>query len=373
VGRDLDDLKMLVSLQVLDLTGNQPIDEFKSISALTNLHTLNISCTRPTLSTFRELQRVPSLRHLYLKDCAGIKLTVLKHLAVLTWLETLYVKLEKDKNTGKKAFQYLGKMTNLVTLGIMTRSILIDGVENLAKLKTLILRGDGFNMDGVTQVQQLMKLTSLRKLSVNCGLLDMSTFQQISCLTNLEELMLDKPYGSGQKYKGIESLTNLRSLYVEKLFVVEPQLVALSQLQSLTICSGYNNNALKLLAEHLVQLERLSLENTENVVDEEVKYLSTLTGLKHLSLARTAVSDEGMASLITLKNLESLDLTGCKLTNMVIPTLVALTSLRSLKLDGCTSISDVGLIPLDKLPYLEQISKPGFKLYLQTQQKETDW
>lgn len=360
--RDLNDLRHLISLEVLDLSGNNPIDEFKTISSLTNLHTLDISNTRPTVATFRNLEQLTSLRHLYLRDCFGIKLKVLKQLSTLTRLETLYVKLDKDKNIGKKAFLYLGKMVNLVTLGVMARAISIDGIEKLTKLHTLLLGGDGWNLDSVTQVQQLAQLIHLRKLSISCGLLDMNNFQHISRLTNLEDLTLDKPYGTGQKYKGIENLTNLRSLFVEKLFVVEPQLIALTELRSLTICSGYNNNALKLIASHLTQLECLSLENTGNVVDDEVRHLNTLTGLKHLSLASTSISDEGIISLTTLRNLESLDLTGCKLTNMVIPSIVTLTSLRSLKLDGCTSISNVGLIPLDKLPYLEHLSKPGFKL-----------
>ena len=34
-------------------------------------------------------------------------------------------------------------MVNLVTLGIMARAIPIDGIENLTKLRTLLLRGDG--------------------------------------------------------------------------------------------------------------------------------------------------------------------------------------------------------------------------------------
>jgi len=376
--KDLDNLTRLNNLQTLDLTGNNPIDDFRSVGLLTNLHTLDISNTRPSLVTFRCLESVSSLRHLYLRDCSGIKLTILKQLSNLVRLETLFVKLDKDKNIGKKAFQYLGKLVNLSTLGVMGRAIPISGIEHLTKLKTLYLRGDGWSLESLTHINHLAKLTNLSKLSVNCGLLSMEHFHYIATLTNLEDLTLDKPhgtpYGTPQKYKGIENLgKKLKRLYVERLFADASVIAALSHLHTLSIINGYNNNALKEVSLRLVKLEILSLEGTENVVDKEVKHLSKLTSLRELSLAKTAITDEGVMALTTLKYLESFNLSHCnKLTNKVVPSLVTLKRLRSIHLQGCTAISELGLLPLDKMPCIHQVVKPNQNRFLGYHKWE-DW
>jgi len=165
----------------------------------------------------------------------------------------------------------------------------------------------------------------------------------------------------------------LKRLYVERLFADASVIAALSHLHTLSIINGYNNNALKEVSLRLVKLEILSLEGTENVVDKEVKHLSKLTSLRELSLAKTAITDEGVMALTTLKYLESFNLSHCnKLTNKVVPSLVTLKRLRSIHLQGCTAISELGLLPLDKMPCINQVVKPNQNRFLGYHKWE-DW
>jgi hypothetical protein len=244
----------------------------------------------------------------------------------------------------------------------------------------------GWNPEPLTKVNCLAKvdvfwqfsphqLTNLSKLSISSYLLAMDSFHHVSILTNLEELTLDKPQGTPQKFKGIDRLGNkLRCLRVDRLFADIQTFACLSHLRSLSIVDGYNNNILKELSIHLVELEVLSLEGTLNVIDSEVKHISRLSRLRELTLAKTAVTDDGIHPLTVLKSLEILNLSQCnKLTNNVVVHLGMLGKLRSLKLFGCTAISEVGLLPLYKLPNLEQLLKPIQNRYIPVQNKVDDW
>jgi len=118
--------------------------------------------------------------------------------------------------------------------------------------------------------------------------------------------------------------------------------------------------------EHLSYLSELSPSDIqvitmEDIEDEDLKYISNLTGLKQLTLhilpeSEKNFSGEGLAYLANLTTLESLNIYRFKIKDEQLQYLSSLKGLRRLGIFSGDSITDTGLKVLKKLPSLEQLA-----------------
>lgn len=92
--------------------------------------------------------------------------------------------------------------------------------------------------------------------------------------------------------------------------------------------------------------------------DDQLKHLSSLTGLYQLILHNTTITDVGLARLQGLKSLRSINLFNTKITDEGLKYLGKITSLQEIYL-GATNITDNGLEHLTTLSQLRVLSLTG--------------
>lgn len=116
-----------------------------------------------------------------------------------------------------------------------------------------------------------------------------------------------------------------------------------------------------------------------NIYDSDLRYLSHLTGLKHLGLNSRRINGSGLAQLSGLKSLEALVLARMDISDDNLKHIAKLASLKRLDLTG-TEVTDAGLAHLQNLSSLEaiylgfaRISGEGFSALADTNSIRTLW
>ena len=98
----------------------------------------------------------------------------------------------------------------------------------------------------------------------------------------------------------------------------------------------------------------VTLANREDITDETLVHLKSLTQLTHLWLGSTSVTDEGLVHLKDLTKLQYLYLGGTKVNGSGSTSLEGLSQLQELVLDS-TPVTDAGLQELKRLTQLQTL------------------
>ena len=132
-----------------------------------------------------------------------------------------------------------------------------------------------------------------------------------------------------------------------------PVLERLPRLQSLAFCPT-NDAVLKNVTE-LKQLKHLHVAYGQDVTDDGMEAIGTLTGLESLTIPFTQITDEGLAHLQKLPNLQYLDLVlNDKNTDDGLKQLENIQALKRLAVDGA-KITDAGIRHLQNLQNIEEL------------------
>lgn len=245
-------------------------------------------------------------------------------------------------------------------------------METLARCRSLehiSLHSPSVTSKGLAELGNLPKLRSLW-LPVPA---DDAALQAIGDLSQLERLDMMSAGGgivtrgptTAEGWSALGKLKDLRELAFYRAAVDDRDLAFvehLPRLQRLRLTETRFSDAGVTHLRRLNELESLEINVTPGRFrGTSLDELASLSQLRHLDVARTAVTDQGLAAIASLSNLESLNLTGDSITDVGLKHLASLTRLRWITLSG-TSISDAGLRQLESLPRLESVYYDSTKI-----------
>lgn len=128
-------------------------------------------------------------------------------------------------------------------------------------------------------------------------------------------------------------------------------------LLSITSCSKVTGKGLRYISKYLSKLSTLYLDSVASIHNEELKYITRISTLTQLQIARSMhIGDSAMQYICTLSNLVKLDLSGCvSLRNKGISLVTTLTNLTYLNISSCPELDNEALNPIILLPKLKTL------------------
>jgi internalin A len=315
---DLDYLKDIQDLAVLDLTGSSVTDEgLKRLGSLTALEGLILAQTKITDKGLPHLKRLPKLAGVNLSDTA-VTDEGMKTLAEMGDLIAVNVAGSKRQisDAGLKRLAALTKLQYLLVTGRDLSDAGLAHLKPLRRLETLFLSGPiidgrlrscGITDAGLETLSAMPRLTNFTLQGgkvTGRGLVHLKKLERLTTLCLVDGPLADKDLAP------LADLVHLRTL---KLVGSSPT-AAGTQRIALTDAALAHVKGLK-------RLQTLHLSYSD-VSDEGLKQLQELSELQSLSLAGTRVTDAGLKHLERLKKLQSLS---------VMDTKVAAAGVRALR------------------------------------------
>lgn len=269
--------------------------------------------------------------------------------------------------------------TRLRTLRISDGMHVTDaGLRPLAALPALEqvrLHGLRFTGAGLVHLSAL----PLRSLEVDSNFVRSASLRHLAGSTTLEELRLDCERVTGAGVRHLRELTGLRRLDLGGCKVTDRDLAHLSALTRLEhlrlFLTGVRGPGLRRLGglrrlreldlsstplrtleplAGFASLTRLDLGCCRDLEGSELRWLSGLSRLRHLTLRAVRAADPDLAHLAALRRLEALDLSECaNVTDEGLAALAGLRRLESLRLPH--RITDAGVQRLAGLSRLRAL------------------
>ncbi len=213
-----------------------------------------------------------------------------------------------------------------------------EHVGHLSALESLNVISTKFNDDWIAPIGQL---TKLKKLSfTNNGKLTDAGMEKLAGLTNLESFSFVGTAITGRAYAKCTSWTKVTRVSHRG--------------------SSIDDEGLRLLCEHLPNLESISLAHAK-FTDAGAPSLARLTKLKSLELGTPNATAATLKSILTLP-LEYLQLGEGFSSPDCIAAIKPLTTLRRLTLTDCKKLDDAGLKLAADLQQLEQLELGSLEL-----------
>jgi Leucine-rich repeat (LRR) protein len=395
-------LSDLPGLESLFLTGTSVTDEgVAQLASCRALRELSLSQTRVTAMGVGALSRLPALQRLYLADteigrdgtrlaasCAGLThlslqgvqladddLSLLKRLGRLEWLDLSGTPLTDA------AAVHLNQFTELRQLNVARTGLSDAGLEELqTALASCLVTGDPPNPQrlaarwiitnkGAVTLDSgpLTKIESLprdacRVLAIDLAELDKlnpaDIAAQVAACPDLVSLKLSDTKLGAADLACLADLSSLREVHLANLPVTDAALAHLAgkeKLETLDLSgSRVTGSGLAALAKSAA-LKQLVLANTP--IDE--RYFASLAAFPKLEVfsaaASRTVSDAGLVHLEKLTALKSLDLRSTKVSDAGLARLANLSALEELDLEG-TSVTSAGIGKLAVLTKLRRIN-----------------
>jgi len=358
-------------------------DDLKTIEHLTGLRRLAIGgYGSPGACTFtgEGLRYLRNMRELRALSLSSVPLTdeTLSHLASLPSLEELTVQLAPSlKGSGLKylkdcpnlrvisfyevpidndALIPVGQMDQLTGLHLQYTQITEEGLVHLKDLHNLksLTPPDKITDTGL---QQMLHLTSLEELSINCRNVNDASLIHLRDFSALQNLTITFSRLSQERVVSILAIPHLDRLvlYLDRFEDDDTRLMGgLACLKAVYPRSQWiTDNGLAAL-QHMKSMDFLDLKDMP-ITDTGLSHLSGLTSLKYLDLRGTEITDAGLSHLSGLTSLKRLDLTGTKVTDAGLSHLSRLISLQSLRLCD-VEITGTGLSHLKGLSNLTMLS-----------------
>jgi WD40 repeat protein len=297
------------------------------LGGLTNLRDLDLRCARVTDGMLRRLAGLTRLQRLELTRTA-VTDRGMAALARLEMLQDLGLGGTKLSDTGLRV---IGRLRRLEDLSLNDTRVTDAGLAHLRGLKKLHTLGlDNTAVKGAG-LAHLKGLSNLRHLSVAGAPVANAGLEHLRGLTRLERLDLSGTKVTAAGLGRLQTLTGLRDL----------------------VLGGRADDAALQQVARLSGLRGLSL-NRSAVTDRGLLHLKRLTRLSWLGLAGTQVTDAGLARLRDLPELTSLALGGDRLTDAGLKHLRALPRLKELWLTSDARFTAGGLVDLQQaLPRLK--------------------
>lgn len=285
----------LTELNNLWLPGNQGLaeEELVHLAGMTNLGSLRIKLPGATGEGFRHLQRLPKLKLLSLD---GAEFTeegaeAIAGLPELDWL--LLIGCVREEN--QKSLVPIGRMPKLTSLDI-NGTLTTEGFAALAPLKLtqLNLSSSKFDNAGFPLLTGSRNTLTELVMAFGATVSDEGIRHIVANFPNIERTSAS--YGSTCTGASIRELAKL------------PKLKSLSWW-----VKGMQTSDYVLLAD-LPVIERIGLSFGTDITDEALPAFAKCQHLKELALSETAITDVGLRALQDIRPLKTVDLQKTKIT-----------------------------------------------------------
>lgn len=353
----IDQLKELINIESIDISGHDEIEDLTPLSKLTNLKELNCSNTKVS-----NLQAIRNLTKLRIIDFSSTSIGSLEQLKYAISLEQIYC----NNNSALSDISPVSNFKNLQILHCHNNSLLndISPIETLEKLQEL--NCDNTAISDVASLQNLKQLKTLKLSNTR-----ISNLNGLSTLNSVERLELK----NNRQITDLSPLSNLKSLRL--LFIDNTGVSSLKPLQELSnistiYCDGAKvtkNAAKEFMQAHpkcLVIYETGALEDWWASLDNgwkgvfrnmgdfktqpDKEKLHEISNIKTINVANNGTLNT-LNPLSVLFNLEKLNAENTRVTNLA--PLKDLTNLEELNVSK-TNVTD--LAPLQNLKSLKTIN-----------------
>lgn len=344
------------------------------LTSLSNLQSLELNfCTRITDAALTPLCHMKYLQNVHLKGCTGVTDAGIQLLpSTLCTLD-----LEGLEGITPAGFSALATLRSLTSLNLSSTRVDDEALAHLSELVHLqhLQLGPRHGSNSITGsgFQYLSKLTSLVSLGLrSANRLTAEGLAYCAQFTALQELDLswvEIPRGGLAGLRGLSHLRHLNFYQCRTVTDAELAYIAdLTSLQELNLSKASNitDSGLQHLAK-LNQLRKLDLQETKATA-AGMQYLAGLTELENLNLTWCPITDEGLRHLAGLHKLQILELSWCgQLTGSGFVHLTKLKMLHELWLNGCKNLTGAVVEPLGEctalktlmLSYCENIPNMG--------------
>jgi Leucine-rich repeat (LRR) protein len=326
-----------------------------------------------------ELDLIESWRELRLLDLTSLHIAgvtfyqnrrkyVLPGLAEMTELETLSL---AGTGVGDYAIRPLSNCRNLKYLDLRMTDLQGEGLTALSDLRELEVLRLSHNMIEDESLAALSGLTSLKRLELDSTDITDEGLKHLRPLKNLEELSISRTRVTEAAAQALQKEIGLRSLTKESEYDPPPKIQSGPALRPLIgIGNGAAGRAVNKRREAPYTEELIrrgfelvgrdddgrtgSLASTKPVTDDNLRFVSRLTGLTSASISVADVTPLGMWYLKRLPELASLTLTGPGIESELLTQVSELAQLRMLTLRQC-DIDATGLQLIAASPTLKNI------------------
>lgn len=295
------------NLKTLNIAQRSSVDGevWPALVAMKNLEDLSLEGSRISDEKLEELTKISTLRKLRLRG-TSVTAEGIKKLASLTELEVL--DLRDCPSIGDVGLQVIGSFAKLKSLLVNGEGVSDSGfasLRSLANLQLLVLPRSNVTDEGLGALRDLKKLKELDLFQASisdAGLRNLSDAKELSKLkirgTKITSAGLEVIVGLSKLAELDLSETAVDDLALE--FIVQcPSLVDINFLRTGITAAGIE----KLSG---MKLKRLNLDDVRGVSDACLPSLAKIESLEFLHLGKTSVSDAGVSSLAQLKGLKTL-------------------------------------------------------------------
>ncbi|KAF3703724.1 UBX domain-containing protein 1-A SAPK substrate protein 1-A [Channa argus] len=291
---------------------NELLRHLRAFTALKHLSLVNSPLI--TDSGLSILSSLVKLQYLNLASCSKLTDSCLQH---ITGLKSLcFLSMDQTKVTDAGMVQYLRSAPSCLTQLSLNQTAVTEAT--LAVLPTCVPQ---------------LRILSIKQTKV----------ENVSALADLSSLQTLNLDGTGVKEESLKYLATLPSLLSLSLAGIPVtdgnqalQIISGLKLTHLTLPGRHSVNDIGLsFLSSLSLLIELDLTDYTQVTDQGVKWLSTMTRLKKLSLSNTQVTDAGLPSLRGLQELQELCLDRTAVTSRGVAELI--TCLPHLQVLGLAS------------------------------------
>jgi Leucine-rich repeat (LRR) protein len=371
----LNDIKNVIALDALDLSGNSYIQDIEPLTQLVDLQHLDLSGT--SITDITPLRNLTGLTSLNLSNTNVEDLSALKYsdkLLDLNISNTLvsdisvfekFVNLEhlEMKNTSVTDFTMLQNLTQLKYLSLENSQIL-----DITPLGSLTMMGElNLSRTGIVNLSPLSAMKSLALLD-----LDSAKFTDISIMKNLEGLeVLSVNYTTISNLSPLQDLKKLERIYCDHTLVnrdladafmaSNPEVLVIFDSEDLrgwwntlpaewkTVLSGTAKIQINPTKEELAQVTNIdSINVSDNASVLDLEPLKKLPKLRSVVAAKTPIKD--LTPLKDHRDIRVLDISNTNVTD--ISAISHMSKLTLLKADN----SDIqNLEALTNLPSLKSV------------------
>ncbi len=285
----------LTELSNLWLPENEGLaeEELVHLAGMTNLGSLRIKLPGATGEGFRHLQRLPKLKLLSLND-AEFTEEGAREIAGLAQLDSLLL-AGCVREANQKSLIPIGRMSNLTSLDI-EGMLTVEGFAALAPLELTHLDLSSSKFDNAGFPLLTGSRDSLTELEMAWGatVSDEGIRHIVANFPNIERTCAS--YGSTCTGASLRELAKLPKLKSISWWV-----------------KGMQTADYVLLAD-LPVIEHIGVGFGTDITDEALPAFAKCEHLKELSLRETAITDSGLKALQDIRPLETVDLQGTKIT-----------------------------------------------------------
>jgi hypothetical protein len=388
-------LKDLPELRYLDLDSGLTDAGLRQIGAISSLQWLSIGTGKIWGPGLAELAHLPRLERLCLQGESQLSDRHIQYLEGLENIRSLTLWGGCDRLTNRSLVS-ISRLTSLEELYFIRTSpkFTPTGIVSLKTLKHLRIVDFGQAMVGdegvhqlATAVPQLESIEGGLRVTAK-GMKSLGTLQNLKCLRvglmeplqgyygptgtshlahlgSLEELALQARDQSDADLLFLEQLTSLKRLSVGGKGITDRGLKSIARLSQLESLGLAQTSVTKQGLNQLAELENLQGLNVKidsdmwGVHDESTLRLSGLRNLKRLRLSGLSLHEEDLAFLSHVKDLEALTIETPFLSDDALQPIKHLGRLKLLYVKGLSCTKDSGLLPLNGLSGLHDVTLSG--------------